>query len=434
MSRALSEIAQINPQVSPPAGAVVSTPVSFVPMSDVTESGDWVGRQVRRLGDVRSGFTAFADGDVLVAKITPCFENGKGAHVVGLTNGVGFGSTEFHVLRAREGVSSRFIHQVTQSTRLRRAAEAHMSGSAGQRRVPREFFDVFKVPDFSPKEQQQIGVVLDTLDATIRQTEAVIEKLKQVKLGLLHDLLTRGIDANGELRPPQRRAPHLYKDSSLGWIPTVWEARPLAMCAAKITDRDHTTPAYLHEGVLMISPVNLYDEEGIDFANAKRISHRAHLINRKKTDLQPGDLVLHRIGAGLGRVRLLSAEMPPFSILHSMAQIRPSSPVMTGEFMLWALRDNRVQYQIELGTQSIGVPDLGLDKIGGLVVVAPSLKEQAAIASVLSTHQRRIETTRSELDKLRALKSGLMDDLLTGRVRVTSLIQGNGQSPSEGNT
>ena len=72
-------------------------------------------------------------------------------------------------------------------------------------------------------EQVKIAEVLDTLDTTIRQTEAIIEKLKQVKQGLLHDLLTRGIDANGELRPPQSQAPHLYKDSPLGWIPTEWD-------------------------------------------------------------------------------------------------------------------------------------------------------------------------------------------------------------------
>ena len=90
--------------------------------------------------------------------------------------------------------------------------------------------------------------------------------------------------------------------------------------------------------------------------------------------------------------------------------------------MLWALRDNRVQLQIELGTQSIGVPDLGLDKIGGLLVVAPSLLEQTAIATMLSAHQCTVNESRVELNKLRMMKSGLMGDLLTGRVRVTPLL------------
>ena len=86
--------------------------------------------------------------------------------------------------------------------------------------------DVYELCVFEPPDSEKILIaqVLDTLDTTIRQTEAIIEKLKQVKQGLLHDLLTRGIAANGELRPPQSQAPHLYKDSPMGWIPMTWNA------------------------------------------------------------------------------------------------------------------------------------------------------------------------------------------------------------------
>src|SRR5690606_28997388 len=79
-----------------------------------------------------------------------------------------------------------------------------------------------EVPD-DLAEQRAIAQILDTLDTAIRETEALIGKLKAVKQGLLHDLLTRGIDANGELRPPQSEAPQLYKESPLGWIPRGWE-------------------------------------------------------------------------------------------------------------------------------------------------------------------------------------------------------------------
>ncbi len=322
-----------------------------------------------------------------------------------------------HIIRAKPGVSQTFIFWSIAHKDIRQFI-------AGGTRTKLTQGELRRIEVRAPDEpvRAQIAQILDTLDTTIRQTEAIIEKLKQVKQGLLHDLLTRGINANGELRPPQSQAPQIYKESPLGWIPREWDIRHLATCTAKITDRDHTTPVYLHDGVLMVSPVNLYDDEGIDFDNAKRISHRAHLVNRKKTDLETGDLIIHRIGAGLGRVRLVTAQMPPFSILHSMAQIRPSESIMASDFMLWALRDNRVQLQIELGTQSIGVPDLGLDKIGGLQVVTPALAEQGAIAAALSAHQYMVEKSRSELKKLRTLKSGLMDDLLTGRVRVTPLL------------
>ena len=83
-------------------------------------------------------------------------------------------------------------------------------------------------PRFDVKEQRKIARILDTLDTTIRETEAIIAKLKAVKQGLLHDMLTRGLDENGELRPPQSEAPHLYKDSPLGWIPRQWEQTVLA--------------------------------------------------------------------------------------------------------------------------------------------------------------------------------------------------------------
>lgn len=83
-------------------------------------------------------------------------------------------------------------------------------------------------------EQQRVSQVLDTLGTAIHETEAIIAKLKAVKQGLLHDLLTRGIDANGELRPPQAEAPHLYKESPLGWIPQEWAALPFGSRVAVI--------------------------------------------------------------------------------------------------------------------------------------------------------------------------------------------------------
>lgn len=89
-------------------------------------------------------------------------------------------------------------------------------------------FGSIKLPSPSPEEKLKIAELLDTLDTAIHQTEAIVEKLKQVKQGLLHDLLTRGVDANGELRPSHEQAPHLYQESKLGWIPKDWTLRSVA--------------------------------------------------------------------------------------------------------------------------------------------------------------------------------------------------------------
>lgn len=357
----------------------------------------------------------FQTGDVLFGKLRP---NLRKCIVAPFD---GYCSTDILVLRANEGIDPSFAGKVLRTERVGAAAEMTSVGT----KMPRTSWKHLSgLEVFCPglPEQSKIAQILDTLDTAIHETEAIIAKLKAIKQGLLQDLLTRGIDANGELRPPQAEAPHLYKESPLGWIPKEWEAATLIACSLKIADRDHTTPRYVEDGVLIVSPTNLLGDEGIDFVASKRISRRAHEINCKKTDLAPGDVILHRIGAGLGRVRLVTAEMPEFSILHSMAQIRPNMNAMTSHFMLWAMRAESTKNQMGLGTQSIGVPDLGLDKISNFIVPKPPLEEQRQIASRLVALQTRIDADSDDYAKLATLKSGLMDDLLTGRVRVTPLL------------
>ena len=161
--QALSDLAELNPRIDT-NGLPGDTRVSFVPMADVSEAGKWIGRQVRCLDEVRVGYTPFADNDILFAKITPCMENGKGAHVQGLMNGIGFGSTEFHVLRAKADHSPRFIFHWLQAQSTRTRAIAFMGGSAGQQRVQASFFEHYKIPTIPAAEQPRIAAVLDTVD------------------------------------------------------------------------------------------------------------------------------------------------------------------------------------------------------------------------------------------------------------------------------
>src|SRR5215218_7699224 len=178
----LSHIAELNPprsklDLSPDAE------VSFIPMGDVTESGQWINKQERPLSEVDRGYTFFREGDVLFAKITPCTENGKGCQATGLKNGVGFGSTEFHVLRAKSEGASGYVYQWSVSKALRKKATAAMTGSAGQQRVPAEFFQKFLIPSISKPEQTKIAEVLSTVDRAIEQTEAIIAKQQRIMTG-----------------------------------------------------------------------------------------------------------------------------------------------------------------------------------------------------------------------------------------------------------
>ncbi|TOP43681.1 restriction endonuclease, partial [Vibrio parahaemolyticus] len=134
----LNKIAEINPK--PIKLDSDDIEVSFVGMADVSESAKLMNTTNRLYGEVKKGFTSFQDNDVLVAKITPCFENGKGALVSNLTNGIGFGSTEFHVIRTKEQKGCpEFIHHITTTHNFRVKGEMNMTGTAGQKRVGKDF-------------------------------------------------------------------------------------------------------------------------------------------------------------------------------------------------------------------------------------------------------------------------------------------------------
>lgn len=151
----LSTLVNLNPRKSEISKLDKSLEVSFLGMADVGEDGSLSLSEVKPIEEVWNGYTYFKEGDVLFAKITPCMENGKGAIAEGLTNDLGFGSTEFHVLRPIEGISrATWIYHLTHSDKFRKIAETFMTGSAGQKRVPTHFFNRFKV--YEPSIDKQI--------------------------------------------------------------------------------------------------------------------------------------------------------------------------------------------------------------------------------------------------------------------------------------
>ena len=142
----LSDYCIVNPKKSELGPIPDDYELSFIPMQSVSENGDVDTSSIKHYKDVKTGFTYFRENDVLFAKITPCMENGKGGVARNLKNQIGFGSTEFHVLRPIETISnSEWIYRLTTFKTFRKDAENNMTGSAGQRRTPKEFFDKYKV-------------------------------------------------------------------------------------------------------------------------------------------------------------------------------------------------------------------------------------------------------------------------------------------------
>lgn len=146
MEQRLGECCVINPKKTTDSRLEEDLEISFIPMASVSECGEILKLEDKFCREVKNGFTYFCEGDVLFAKITPCMENGKGAVAVGLTNGIGFGSTEFHVLRPiKEKSNSYWLYALTSFELFRKKAGKNMTGSAGQKRVPASFLENIKI-------------------------------------------------------------------------------------------------------------------------------------------------------------------------------------------------------------------------------------------------------------------------------------------------
>ena len=177
----ISEITAVNPTLDK-AGIPDDLDVSFVPMPAVqAENGIIDVSGIRKFSEVRKGYTPFREGDVLFAKITPCMENGKMAVVPQVRNGIGFGSTEFHVLRAQSGVCAKYVYYYVSSQPFRRVAEHNMSGAVGQRRVTTPYLSACDAPLPPTNEQHRVVAKIEEL---FSELDKGIENLKTARVQL----------------------------------------------------------------------------------------------------------------------------------------------------------------------------------------------------------------------------------------------------------
>jgi len=165
-------------------------PVTFVPMPAVdADKGEITNPEIKPYLAVRNGFTSFRDGDVIMAKITPCMENGKAAIIRGMTNGIGFGSTEFHVMRSRGDILPEYLYYYIRQVSFRKEAENHFTGSVGQKRVPADFIKQSIIPLPTLAEQQRIvarvKVLLAHVNATRKRLNRMPLIMKRFRQGVL---------------------------------------------------------------------------------------------------------------------------------------------------------------------------------------------------------------------------------------------------------
>lgn len=173
----LGDVCTVNPKKIDAKNLDDNLEVSFVPMAAVSDVlGEIVNHEVKNLQDVRTGFTNFSKGDVIFAKITPCMENGKSAIVGPLVNDIGYGSTEFYVLRCKEELNNKYLYHMVRNTTFRAEAKAVMTGAVGQQRVPKTFLQEYQLLLPTLPEQHEIVRLIDDLLARERAAQQAAEQ------------------------------------------------------------------------------------------------------------------------------------------------------------------------------------------------------------------------------------------------------------------
>jgi type I restriction enzyme S subunit len=271
-------------------------------------------------------------------------------------------------------------------------------------------------------EQHRIAEVLDAADDAIRQTERVIAKLRAVKAGLLHDLLTRGLDEHGCLRDPQAH-PEQFKDSPLGRIPREWKVTTLGDVIARGGGLIQTGPfgsqlhaeEYTAQGIPVIMPQDIQDNRISEDQIARIPSKKVRALARHR--VVPNDVVFARRG-DLARCAPIGERETGWLCGTGCLLVRPPEKVIDGYWLSAIYQRDRSQRQIAARAVGSTMVNLNTSLLASLVIAKPSYDEQVSIVETFSAHDIRIRAEEGELAKLRQVKRGLMDDLLTGRVRV----------------
>lgn len=332
-------------------------------------------------------------------------------------------SNFYKTLRPSKNTNARFLHWAL--LRFYRQPEILQFQQQTTGIINLKFQDYLDASICTPrsvKEQRLIARILDTLDTQIQKTEALIAKLEKVKEGLLHDLLTRGIDENGRLRPRYEQAPELYKESPLGLIPREWETKKISDLSTKVTNGfvGVATPHYTESlsGVTYLYGNNIRKNR-IDFSRHERVTQAFHK-SQVKSQLKNGDMLTVQSGhIGTSAVYDSSAGE---ANCHALIITRFIPSRVNSRFVSLYLNSALgmlAQSRLFIGSTILHINTSDLAK---LVIPAPSLNEQARVVDHFLKIENRLQLEVGQRDSLVKLKQGLMDDLLTGRVRVTPLL------------
>jgi type I restriction enzyme S subunit len=444
ITAALQEVAKINPTIDK---SVYSDDleISFVPMPAVeAETGKIDVSQLRKFGDIKKGYTPFLQHDVLFAKITPCMENGKMAVVPALHNDIGFGSTEFHVLRAYEGIAPRYLYYFISSKAYRYNAEHNMTGAVGQKRVPTPYIEKSHIPIPPLNEQKRIVAKIEELfselDKGIESLKAARAQLKVYRQAVLKhafegklttdwreknkdkletaDQLLAEIDQIAQSKRKKSKKQEQAAIETPLIIPESWEWVSLKdICALENGDRSKNYPSkgkFVSEGIAFINAGHL-EGLSIQMADMNYISQETFDALRAGK-VSYGD-ILFCLRGSLGKVAL--SHLLQGAIASSLVLVKPYDQRMV-KFILYYLSSPLSHQMIKRFDNGTAQPNLSASDLGRFLIPLPPLNEQEIILDVLTKALSVIEKNEEEiglqLQKSEALRQSILKKAFSGQL------------------
>ncbi|VEE16749.1 restriction endonuclease subunit S [Ectopseudomonas mendocina] len=405
-------VATLNPPVRRDLLDDPEQEVSFLPMEAIGEDGSLNLEQNRPVADVRSGYSYFENGDVAFAKVTPCFENGKGALMLGLQRAAGFGTTELTVVRPNPAVAdARYINYIVQASSFRAFGAGAMTGAGGLKRVPDEFTRNFPVslPDLD--EQRLIASKLDRetarIDALVEKKTRFIELLREKRQALITHTVTKGLDPNVKM-----------KHSGVEWlgeVPEHWDALPLRRVVSAVKTGgtpSEEPPSPDSDGLAWYTPGD-FGGSLVLTSSEKRVSALAVSSGEAKT-YPAGAVLVVSIGATLGKVGYL---VESASANQQINAVIPNSR-MSGYFLAYSLSVKTEAMWFLANAATIGI--MNQEKTKEIWLAVPPSPEQKAITEYLDQGTGRLDSligkTEHSITLLKERRSALITAAVTGQI------------------
>lgn len=393
---------------------------SFIPMEKL-KLNTLVLDEIKQIKSVYSAYTYFRNEDLLIAKVTPCFENKNFAIAKNLVNSIGFGSSEIYVLRAYNNLFNKFLFYRLQEQNFMEIAISKMSGTGGLKRVPSEFINNFQLALPPYLEQQKIAQFLDDKTAKIDQAVDLAEKqialLKEHKQILIQNAVTRGLNPDVPL-----------KDSGVEWIgqvPEHWDIKRFRNLFDFGKGLSITKENLQDKGIPCVNYGEVHSRYGFEViperdtlkcVDSKYLAFNNSMLNK-------GDFVFADTSEdieGSGNFTYLNSRTRIFAGYHTV--ITRLKITAIHRYIAYYFDSLSFRNQIRNKVKGVKVFSITQSILKGTFVLLPNLKEQQQIADYLDTQTAKIDQAialkTAHIEKLKEYKNVLINDVVTGKVQV----------------